>query len=246
MASIELNHAGVDIPIYNASTRSLKKKLFQAATGGQINSSDQSGIVVRALDDITLSLHKGDRLGLIGHNGAGKSTFLRLVSKVYAPTSGTVDIKGSIGSLIDINLGIDPEATGRENIFVRGGLLGMDRQTVENKIEEIIDFCELGNFIDLPLRTYSTGMSMRLAFAVSTMIRTDILVMDEWLSVGDEAFQAKAEGRMTEIVSGADILVLASHSRELISKVCNKVLWLEHSRMKDMGEPEKILKEYFG
>jgi len=157
-----------------------------------------------------------------------------------------VRIHGEIGSLIDISLGIDPEATGRENIYVRGGLLGMKRSEVTSRMDGIIEFSELGDFIDMPLRTYSSGMSLRLAFAVSTIVRPEILLMDEWLSVGDEGFKHKAEERMTELVKSTNILVLASHSRDMILHTCNRVIWLDHGKIKMDGDPNAICDMYFG
>ncbi|MFC5511710.1 ABC transporter ATP-binding protein [Massilia jejuensis] len=246
MAFIEFDNVSVDIPIYNASGRSLKKRLLQVATGGQIASDEQGRVVVRPLEDLTFSLHDGTRLGLVGHNGAGKSTMLRLLSGVYAPSEGRARIEGEIGSLIDISLGIDPEASGRENIYLRGALLGIEKAEMNERIDEIIEFSELGNFIDMPLRTYSSGMHLRLAFSVSTMVRPDILLMDEWLSVGDQGFTHKAEERLTQLVQSTSILVIASHSRDLIMKTCNRVLWLEHGRIRMDGAPEEVLPYYFG
>jgi lipopolysaccharide transport system ATP-binding protein len=246
MSSIEFKNVCVDFPIYNANGRSLKKRLIQVATGGQLGSDQQGRVVVRALEDLTFTFNKGDRVGLLGHNGAGKSTLLRLLSSVYAPSSGTARINGEIGSLIDISLGIDPEATGRENIFLRGGLLGMTKAEIAEKLDEIIEFSELGDFVDMPLRTYSTGMHLRLAFAVSTTVRPEILLMDEWLSVGDEGFKQKAEGRMNELVKSTNILVIASHSRELVMHTCNRVLWLEHGKIKMDGDVETVTAAYFG
>lgn len=155
-------------------------------------------------------------------------------------------ISGQIGSLIDISLGIDPETTGRDNIYLRGALLGISRTQIKSKIDEIIDFSELGDFVDMPLRTYSTGMHMRLAFSVSTIIRPEILLMDEWLSVGDESFQHKVENRLNDLVSAARILVIASHSRELLLKTSSRLLWLEHGRIKMDGSSEEVSKAYFG
>jgi lipopolysaccharide transport system ATP-binding protein len=246
MSSIEFKNVCVDFPIYNANGRSLKKRLIQVATGGQLGSDQQGRVVVRALEDLTFTFNKGDRVGLLGHNGAGKSTLLRLLSSVYEPSSGTARINGEIGSLIDISLGIDPEATGRENIFLRGGLLGMTKAEIAEKLDEIIEFSELGDFVDMPLRTYSTGMHLRLAFAVSTTVRPEILLMDEWLSVGDEGFKQKAETRMNELVKSTNILVIASHSRELVMHTCNRVLWLEHGKIKIDGDAETVTAAYFG
>ena len=246
MAYIEFNNVCVDFPIYNANGRSLKKRLIQVATGGQLGSDQQGRVVVRALEGLSFTLKDGDRVGLLGHNGAGKSTLLRLLSGVYEPSSGSARIEGEIGSLIDISLGIDPEATGRENIYLRGGLLGMTRSEIAAQIDEIIEFSELGDFVDMPLRTYSTGMHLRLAFAVSTVVRPEILLMDEWLSVGDEGFKHKAEARMSELVRSTNILVIASHSRELVLHTCNRIIWLEHGKIRMDGDPQTVATAYFG
>lgn len=246
MAIIEFSDVSVDFPIYNASGRSLKKSLMRVATGGQLGADEQGRVVVRALENLNFKLQDGDRVGLVGHNGAGKSTLLRLLSGVYQPSIGTARIEGDVGSLLDISLGINGEATGRENIYMRGGLLGLKRNEVTRQLEEIIAFSELGDFVDMPVRTYSTGMHLRLAFSVSTVLRPEILLMDEWLSVGDESFKHKAEARMAEIVQSTHILVIASHSRNLIHNTCNRVLWLEHGHLKMDGSPADVLAAYFG
>jgi len=246
MAFIEFNNVCVDFPIYNANSRSLKKRLIQIATGGQLGADKQGRVIVRALEGLSFTLKDGDRVGLLGHNGAGKSTLLRLLSGVYEPSFGTARIYGEIGSLIDNSVGIDPEATGRENIYLRGGLLGMTRAEISKQINEIIEFSELGDFVDMPLRTYSTGMHLRLAFSVSTIVRPEILLMDEWLSVGDEGFKHKAEIQMKELVQATNILVLASHSRDLILHTCNRVIWLEHGKIRMDGDPDSVVTAYFG
>jgi lipopolysaccharide transport system ATP-binding protein len=246
MAIIEFANVSVDFPIYNASGRSLKKSLMRVATGGQLGADEQGRVIVRALEDLSFTLRDGHRVGLVGHNGAGKSTLLRLLSGVYQPSIGTVRIEGEVGSLLDISLGINGEATGRENIYMRGGLLGLKRSEVTRRLDEIIEFSELGDFVDMPVRTYSTGMHLRLAFSVSTVLRPEILLMDEWLSVGDENFRQKAEARMAEIVQSTHILVIASHSRSLIQHTCNRVLWLEHGHLKMDGSPQEVLAAYFG
>jgi lipopolysaccharide transport system ATP-binding protein len=216
------------------------------ATGGRLDADPNGKVIVRALSDVSLELQDGDRIGLVGHNGAGKSTLLRVLSGVFVPTGGTAIIEGSVGSLIDVSLGINPEASGRENIFLRGALLGLSKAEVKEKFEEIVEFSELGEFIEMPMRTYSSGMQLRLAFAVSTIVRPEILLMDEWLSVGDEGFKAKASERLTTVVDASKILVLASHSRELLEKVTNKVLWLEHGEVKMLGPSSEVLDAYFG
>jgi lipopolysaccharide transport system ATP-binding protein len=244
--SIVLQDLVVDMPIFNARGRSLKHKVLGAATGGRIASNSAGQVVVRALDHITLQASRGDRIGLIGHNGSGKTTLLRVMSGAYAPTSGLALIDGELGTLIDVALGIDPEATGRENIVLRAALLGMRRSQIRQYEPEIIEFADLGNFIDMPLRTYSAGMHLRLAFAISTVLRPEILIMDEWLSVGDEDFKAKAEGRLEQLVSSASILVIASHSRELLLRLCNRLIHLRHGRIEADGPPEEVAPLYFG
>lgn len=245
MAHIVFENVNVDFPIYNANNRSLKNKIMQAATGGKVNFG-ANGVVIRSLDGVSFSIGEGERVGLIGHNGAGKSTLLRTLGKVYAPTAGRVDIEGEIGSLVDISLGIDPEATGRENIFIRGALLGLQRKEIADHFEEIVDFSDLGEFIDMPVRTYSSGMHLRLAFAVATIIRPEILLMDEWLSVGDAAFNTKAEQRLDSLVQSSRILVIASHSRDLIERICNRVLWFEHGKLKMDSTPSIVCQQYWG
>lgn len=246
MGHILLKNLCVDIPIFNSQGRSLKKTVLGFTTGGKIGLTEAGKTVIRSLDDINLEVNSNERIGLIGHNGAGKSTLLRVLGKVYSPSSGIADITGSVGSLIDISLGIDSEATGLENIYLRAALLEIPRRKVDQELNDIIEFTQLGDFINMPVRTYSTGMHMRLAFAVSTMISPDILLMDEWLSVGDLEFQSKAEQRLNNLIERANILVLASHSRQLIESCCTRVLWLEHGAIKMDGDPKTVCSRYFG
>jgi len=246
VARIEFNNACVDFPIYNANSRSLKNRLINVATGGQLNTDAQGRVLVRALEDLTFTLNDGDRVGIVGHNGAGKSTLLRLLSGVYFPSAGSVKIEGEVGSLIDISLGIDHEATGRENIYIRGSLLGMSKNTISTQMEEIIEFSELGDFVDMPVRTYSSGMHLRLAFAVSTIVQPEILLMDEWLSVGDEGFKLKAKLRMNDLVRKTNILIIASHSKEQILQTCNRAIWLEHGKIVMDDDAAKVATAYFG
>ena len=246
MGHILLNNVSVDIPIFNSQGRSLKKTIMGMATGGRIGLTESGRTVVRSLDHLNLEIKSHERVGLIGHNGAGKSTLLRVLSSVYEPTEGVAKITGSIGSLIDISLGIDLEATGLENIYLRSALLGIPKKNVDKELNSLVEFTELGDFINMPVRTYSTGMHMRLAFAVSTMISPDILLMDEWLSVGDQSFQEKDENRLNRLIERTNILVIATHSRRLIERCCTRVLWLEHGRLKMDGSPEQVCPLYFG
>jgi lipopolysaccharide transport system ATP-binding protein len=227
MAQLTLDSVSIDFPIFGAHAVSLKQTLASAATGGRIGR--ETGVaVIQALRDISLDLKEGDRLGVIGHNGAGKSTLLRTLAGVYPPTRGRYARTGTISSLIDPMLGIEMDATGYENITIRGLILGIGHREMARLIPEIAEFSGLGDYLDMPVRTYSTGMLMRLGFSIATSIRSDILLMDEWMSVGDAEFKQKAEERLREIVSNTGILVLASHSPELIERECNRVIELSH------------------
>ena len=246
MAFIKFNKVDITFPIFNAGSRSLKNKILNLSTGGVIGLNDQGVVEVKALHNLNFTFNDGDRIGLIGHNGAGKTTLLRVLSGVYHPFVGSIEIEGSISSLVDISMGINPEFSGRENILIRGRLLGLTASEINAHIDEIIDFTKLGSYIDMPLRTYSSGMQLRLAFAVSTIIKPDILIMDEWLSVGDEEFKADAEKRMQTLVQSSNILVIASHSKEQILHSCNRVLWLEHGNIKMDSSPQEACQAYFG
>lgn len=246
MSLIRLENVGVEFPVYNASARSLKNHFFSIATGGQVERQSDGRVIVRGLEGVSLEFNDGDRVGLIGHNGSGKTTLLRVLSGIYTPTSGYAIIEGLSVSLINISLGIDPEATGRENIKLRGAMMGMSQSEIAEKIDEISEFSDLGEFLDVPFRTYSSGMQLRLAFATSTSIKPEILIMDEWLSTGDESFKERANKRMRELVDSTKILVLASHSRALLEQNCNRIVWLEHGRIKKDGLPRDTLDAYFG
>lgn len=227
-------HVVVEFPIYNASHRSLRKSLLRATTGGRVAADAGNRVTIRALDDVSFEFKPGDRVGLVGHNGAGKTTMLRVLAGVYAPVSGKLTVKGRIVSLIDMSLGMDPEATGYENIFLRGIMMGLKPSEIEKKLQSIAEFSELGDdFLNMPTRTYSSGMLLRLAFAVSTSVQADIVLMDEWLSVGDASFTQKAEERLQEVVKNSAILVLASHSPDLVERLCNRVVAFQHGKMSE-------------
>lgn len=246
MASIDFQNVSVDFPVFNSSGRSLKKRLLRVATGGQLNEDASGVVVIRALEALNFRVQDGERVALLGHNGAGKTTLLRVLSGVYAPTFGQASVNGQLGSLIDISLGIDPEASGRENIYIRGRLLGMSAAEIKSRTPEIIEYSELGDFIEMPVRTYSTGMHMRLAFTISTTLRPEILLMDEWLSVGDEGFKHKAESRMKDVVQSTSILIVATHSRELAINTCTRAILLEHGKIKMDATPQVVCDAYFG
>jgi lipopolysaccharide transport system ATP-binding protein len=227
MAMIAVKDLIIDYPIFDTSSRSLKKTIIRAATGGRI-ANDSRGINVRAIDGISFSIKEGERIGLMGHNGAGKSTLLRALAGVYAPTSGDVIVKGSIASLLDLSLGMDGEFTGYENIFMRCILMGIPGPVVRENIDEIIDFSGLGEYIKMPMRTYSTGMCLRLAFSVCTAFPSDIVLLDEWLAVEDAEFSKKAEERLAKFISKSSIMIFASHSAAKVKKICNRLIVMDH------------------
>ena len=246
MASIRLENVSVSFPVYSAATRSLKNRLIQSATGGQIRADavSQRISVVQALQDINLSLGSGDRLGLIGHNGAGKTTLLRVLGGIYEPNSGRVAVEGSTVPLFDIGLGMNQESTGYENIILRGLFLGLTRQRIRSMMDEIAEFTELGDFLNLPIRTYSAGMQMRLAFAVSTSVVPDILLLDEGIGAGDAAFLNKARDRLQRFTEQVSIIVLSSHSEELVRHMCSKALLMEHGQVVFAGPTDEVLERY--
>ena len=243
---LTLDHVSVDFPIYEANARSLKARLAVIGSGGRIGITNTGGVSIEALQDISIDLRPGDRLALLGHNGAGKSTLLRVMAGIYEPVRGQVRHQGRVGSLFDLALGMEPDATGWENVMIRGLLAGMSRREILARREEIGAFTDLGDYLSMPVRTYSSGMLLRLAFAVCTSSAPDILLMDEWLSVGDAAFVERAEARMQEIVDNAGIVVLASHSPELIARVCNRAMLLNHGKVVGVGPVAQMLELYRG
>ncbi|PZO79236.1 MAG: sugar ABC transporter ATP-binding protein [Mesorhizobium amorphae] len=244
MTALTLQDVSVDIPIFNAGNRSLKNNILSMATGGQIKGRDGARPAVRAIEALSLDLRQGARLALVGHNGAGKTTLLRVMAGIYEPTVGKVTVQGKIAPIFDIGFGMDPDSTGWDNIILRGMLLGLSRKEIEERQNEIAEASDLGEFLDMPLRTYSAGMSTRLAFAVSTSIRADILLVDEGVGAGDAAFFKKAKARLREFVRDAGILVLASHAEELLREWCETALWMEHGRVRGYGPLEDILAAY--
>jgi lipopolysaccharide transport system ATP-binding protein len=228
MPRIKADDVVVEFPIYGTKSRSFRQTFIRAATGGRLARDSTDHIVIRALDGVTFDFRDGDRVGLVGHNGSGKSTLLRVIAGAYVPLAGTLEVTGRVASMLSITLGMDSEATGYENIFLRGAIMGLKPSEIEERVDEICAFSELGDYIHMPLRTYSSGMSMRLAFAISTSLKADIILMDEWLSAGDASFTAKAQQRLNELVEQAKILVVASHSPETIRANCNKILRLDH------------------
>ena len=231
MALLLGKHIVIDFPIYGTNNRSLKHQFLKAATGGVIANDASKMVVVRALDDISFEFHEGDRVGLVGHNGSGKSTLLKVLAGIYEPSRGSFQVKGRITSMLSLFLGMDMEATGLENIKLRSCIMGVSAAGLKKIIQDVEDFSGVGEFLDLPMRTYSSGMLMRLAFTIATSVEADIILMDEWLSVGDSDFMEKAKNRLEHFINNARIVVLASHDYDLIKKQCNKIIHLEHGRL---------------
>jgi lipopolysaccharide transport system ATP-binding protein len=231
MAKIKATDVFVDFAVYGAKSRSVKSAVLRAATGGLIARDAADHIVVRALNGVSFELSDGDRVGLVGHNGSGKTTLLRVIAGAYEPLRGTVTVEGRIASMLNIWLGMDHEATGYENIIARGVIMGFRRDGLDQLVDEVTEFSELGDYIHMPMRTYSSGMTMRLAFAVSTCVSAEVLLMDEWLAVGDPEFAVKARNRLNDLVGKAKILVLASHDETLIRSNCNKLMRMSHGEL---------------
>lgn len=234
MSSIILDKVSLDLPVYATINRSFKGAVMSSATGGRIASASKNVTVVRALRDISLEIRAGDRVGVMGHNGAGKTTLLRLLAGIYEPTSGQIQVRGKVSSFINLGQGMDVEASGAENILLCGLMFGLGFDEIQRLTPSISAFSGLGDFLDMPVRTYSSGMSMRLIFSIVTSVPAEILVMDEWLSAGDSDFVVHAKERVRELVDSASILVLASHSEETIDKLCNVIVRLEHGEIVSM------------
>jgi ABC-2 type transport system ATP-binding protein len=242
--AIRLNDACVDFPIFDAKSRSLKKSVLGRA-GGRIGTESKVPII-EALRDITLSLNQGDRVALVGHNGAGKSTLLRLMAGIYEPTRGKAAVRGKVAPIFDLAVGMDPEISGMDNIIIRGLFLGMTKKQMEARMDDIAEFTELGDYLSMPLRTYSTGMRVRLALGVVTSIDPEILLLDEGIGAVDAEFLAKARGRLNELVARSGILVFASHSDEFLADLCDTALWMEHGTIREFGPLQDVLDGYKG
>ncbi|MCQ9127476.1 galactan export ABC transporter ATP-binding subunit Wzt/RfbE [Corynebacterium amycolatum] len=245
MVSIDTYNACVDFPIFDAKSRSMKKA-FLGAAGGAIGRNDSNVVVIEALKDINIHLREGDRVGLVGHNGAGKSTLLRLLSGIYEPTRGAADVRGRVAPVFDLGVGMDPEISGLENIIIRGLFLGQTRKQMKSKLDEIAEFTELGDYLHMPLRTYSTGMRVRLALGVVTSIEPEILLLDEGIGAVDAAFMAKARTKLTELVDRSGLLVFASHSNEFLAQLCDTALWIDHGTVRQAGLVDEVVEAYEG
>ena len=244
MAKITLQSVSVEFPIYNINARSFKKQFLRLATGGTVVEDAKQHIVVNAVNNITLTFNHGDQIGLIGHNGSGKSTFLRLLATIYEPTQGKITTEGHISPMLDLLPGIETELTGYENIKIRGTIMGLSQKDIQAHTAEIVAMTGLGDYLAMPIRTYSSGMMVRLAFAISASIKPDILLIDEIFGAGDADFMVRARQKMVSLLDQSSIVVMATHSDDLIKEFCNKTLLLENGQVKYFGDTQTALDIY--
>ncbi len=243
MAHIKLTSLDLEFPIFGNNSRSLKHRFLNISSGGAIK-KNASITTIKALDNINLEMNDGDKVGLIGHNGSGKSTLLRVIARIYEPIVGSISIDGDISSLIDFTMGLTQELSGIENIKLISKLKGLKPQKIKENINEIIEFTGLGDFIYLPIRTYSSGMQLRLAFSIATQCKPEIFLLDEVVGVGDISFIEQAQKRINAIVQNSNIIVIASHDSKILSKICNKVIWLDKGKIVLSGESDDVLDKY--
>ncbi|MCQ4162313.1 ATP-binding cassette domain-containing protein [Roseomonas sp. GC11] len=240
MASITARGLRIEFPLYHLAARSLKKRLL-AKAAIRLKTDESNRVVVSALQDLSFDIRRGERVALVGTNGAGKTTLLRTLAGIFEPVAGTLEVVGEVGSLIDPGAGIDSDSTGRENIRLRGLYRGMDEAQIATLEEDAAAFSGLGEFLDMPTRGYSAGMQVRLSFALATAMAPHILLMDEWFLAGDADFMAKAEARLARLVTGADILVIATHDMAVVRRWCTRVIKMEQGRIVADGSVEDIL-----
>ena len=245
MPLIEAKQIGIEFPVAPPNARSFRHLAIKAASrvGGRVSKGEGSFQFVQALDEISFSLKQGDRLGLVGHNGAGKTTLIRVLAGIYEPTRGSLRVVGRNVPMFDIGLGMDEEASGYENIRTRGLILGLSPEEIEERVPEIAEFAELGDYLELPIRTYSSGMLLRLVFSIAASIHGDIILMDEWIAVGDAQFRKKTHDRLQQITQRSGIVVLASHDFGLLRETCNLGLYLDGGRVWAFGALDDVLKE---
>ena len=241
---IRLKDVSLTYTVYDVAARSLKNRIFNFSVGGEISSDNKGNTQVAALHNVSFEATEGDRIALLGLNGAGKSTLLRVISQVFTPNTGTVEVNGTVSTLFNINLGIDPYASGYDNIVLRGLLMGLSRSEIEGKADEIAEFSELGTFLHMPVRTYSAGMHLRLAFAISTSISPDILLIDEWMATGDIQFFEKANMKLHSLVEDSTVMVMATHNLDHAKELCNKALLMHYGQVLMFDDVEKIVALY--
>lgn len=235
---IRVDHVTMDFRMDVNRTTNLKEWVMNALQGKRKIEH------FRALDDVCFTVERGEVLGLVGSNGAGKSTILKVISGIYKPTSGAACTQGRVVPMLELGCGFDMELSGRENILLNGAILGYSKEFLSQRLQEIIDYSELGEFIQMPLKTYSSGMLARLAFSVATVVKPDVLIVDEILAVGDERFQRKSRERMMELMSGGTTVLFVSHNLEQIRQMCDHVVWLDHGKVRAFGPTEEICQQY--
>jgi lipopolysaccharide transport system ATP-binding protein len=250
VALISVEGLDITFPLYHGNSRSLKRTLAAAvqparnAPSAHLQQDARDRVVVQVLHDISFRLNPGDRLGLIGSNGAGKTTLLRALAGIYEPVAGRVRVSGTVGALLNTNLGMNVDLSGRENIRLRGLFHGLTRTRIAAVEQDVQDFAELGTFMDMPVKTYSSGMLVRLAFGLATAITPQILLMDEWFLAGDATFMTKARHRLEALVDRAEILVVSTHQPEVMQAWCTRVLWLDGGAIRMDGPPDTVLPAY--
>jgi len=255
MLSVSVRDLRVEFPIYDVYMRSLRHQLGlgrlassigrgRAVVGGAIDAGRAGKMVIKALNGVSFELHDGDRVGLLGRNGSGKSTLLRTIAGIYEPTSGEIEVRGRVTPLFDLQLGMDPDATGLENISLRGRMLNLSPRQIEDSLDDIASFTQLGDYLYMPIRTYSAGMKVRLAFGVSTAITPEILILDEMIAAGDAAFVESVQSRLKRFIERPGILVVASHSMTLLRQWCNKGMLLDHGALVTQGPIDEAIARY--
>ena len=235
---IEVNHVTMRFRMANDRINSIKEYLVQFLKKRLKYSA------LEALKDVSFTVERGEIVGLIGHNGAGKSTMLKIISRIMKPTEGNVVVRGNVVPMLELGSGFDYDMTGRENIFLNGAILGYSEEFLKSKYQEIVDFSELGPFIDTPIRNYSSGMISRLAFSIASAVNPEILIVDEILGVGDADFQIKSQNRMMEMMGGGTTVLMVSHNIKQIREMCDRVVWIEHGQVVDYGDAEHLCSEY--
>lgn len=242
---ISIKDVCLDLPVFGLSNRVLKKELVRVMTGGLFTKDKKNtSVCVRALNNLNLEVYSGMRVGIIGHNGSGKSTFLRLISGIYYPTVGSIEVRGKVNPLLDLMCGIDLDLSGRDNIISRGMIFGHTKEDMLEHFEEITKMTELGDFIEMPVRTYSAGMQVRLAFAVAVMFKPEILVIDEIFGAGDRHFAEKSREKILSLIEKSKIFILASHNTEHLREHCSHLLWLDQGSPRFFGSVEEGLSLY--
>lgn len=235
---IDVNNVTMDFRIQNENIKSVKEYLISFVRG-KISYSE-----FRALEDVSFHVEKGQVCGIIGRNGAGKSTLLKIIAGVLAPTKGNVKVNGNIAPMLELGAGFDQDLSARENIYLNGAILGYSKEFLDEKYQQIVDFSELHDFMDNPIRTYSSGMMIRLAFSIATIVEPEVLIVDEILSVGDASFAEKSGKRMKELMSGGTTVLMVSHVLEQIREMCDRVIWIDHGKIRMDGDPNEVCDAY--